>query len=90
MIPANKREADFIHSAEGREIRTQLERMASDTSYNTSPSYNSNTEVYTDNLISFVDKHMVYLSKHPQVNPGLYVSNLRLKTRHLRPMARHK
>lgn len=81
MIPINKKAADFIHSEEGQAVRAQLERMANDAAFNTSSSYSSNTEVYADNLIPFVDKHMAYLSKHPQVNTSLYVSNLRLITR---------
>ena len=76
-----KRALDFIDSPEGIAIRRQLEKMETDALYNTSSSYSAKTEIYADNLIPFVDKHMNYLTSHPSLNPDIYLSNLRLMTR---------
>ncbi len=76
-----KRALDFIDSPEGIAIRRQLEKMETDALYNTSSSYSAKTEIYADNLIPFVDKHINYLIAHPRLNPTLYLANLRLKTK---------
>ena len=76
-----KRALDFIDSPEGIAIRRQLEKMETDALYNTSSSYSAKTEIYADNLIPFVDKHINYLIAHPSLNPTLYLANLRLKTK---------
>lgn len=81
MIPLRKSAVDFLSSEEGIAIRKQLEKMAGSDSYNTTSSYSANTEIYSDNLIPFVDKHLYYLAAHSGINPALYISNLRLMTR---------
>jgi len=80
MHTSNKK-VKFIESEEGIEIARILEQMASDDTYNTESSYSANSELYPDNLIPFVDKHMNYLSSHPTTDPRHYMSNLRLMTR---------
>lgn len=76
-----RKRAAFLDSVEGAEIASSLKLMATDDRYNTEPSYSANTDVYPNNLIPFVDKHMAYLSTHPSTNPEHYLANLRLMTR---------
>lgn len=76
-----KRRNDFISSERGVEAIELLKTMVLDTSYNTEPSYSTNTELYPDNLMPFFDKHLEFLSNHSEINPLLYLSNLRLMTR---------
>lgn len=60
------------------DIINALRSMVEDDSYKTESGYSINTEEYPDNVIPFVEKHVNYLSKHPQVDPEHYLSNLRL------------
>jgi hypothetical protein len=76
-----RKRAAFLDSVEGAEIARTLKQMSTDERYNTKPSYSANTDVYPNNLIPFVDKHMAYLSTHPSTNPEHYIANLRLMTR---------
>lgn len=76
-----KRRDDFENSEVGAEVIELLQLMLHDDAYNTEPSYSANTELYPNNLIPFVDKHIDYLCNHAETNPHLYVSNLRLMTR---------
>lgn len=78
---ATKKSIDFLASEEGKIIRTQLEAMVTSSQYNTTSTYSSKTDVYADNLIPFVDKHLNYLTAHPSLNPTLYLANLRLMTK---------
>jgi hypothetical protein len=67
----------FFTSPKGLLARQDLEDMMNSEEFNTSSTYSpSSTE-----RILFVDKHLDYLSKHPQVNPNHYLSNLKLMTR---------
>jgi hypothetical protein len=72
---------NFSESLEGQEVKQQLLKMVSDSLYRTEPGYSSKTDLYPDNRIPFVDKHMEYLGNHPMTNPQHYLSNLRLITR---------
>jgi hypothetical protein len=76
-----KKRIDFFNSEEGKYVKLKLQHMSSDTSYNTSASYTSNTTAYPDNLLPFVDKHMNFLNTHPQLDAQIYLANLRLMTR---------
>ncbi len=80
-MPTKRRSSLFADSEEGQAIRKQLELMTDSDNYNTPSSYSARSEIYTDNLIPFTDKHMNYLLDHASVDPNLYVSNLRLMTR---------
>lgn len=71
----------FSDSDEGRATKQKLQRMLTDNTYMTAPSYSANTGLYPNNLIPFVDKHMEYLRSHPATNPEHYLSNLRLISR---------
>ncbi len=73
--------AKFIDTEEAQEVKRQLELIANDEKYNTAASYSANELLYPDNLIPFVDKHMKYLISHPQLDPEMYLANVRLLTR---------
>lgn len=60
------------------EIADELRAMAQDESFHTLPGYSMDIETYPDNTIPFIEEHISYLKKHPQVNPKHYLSNLRL------------
>jgi hypothetical protein len=70
-----------LDSEVGAETRRQLITMENDPLYSTAASYTPNTAVYPDNVMSFADKHMDYLSTHLGVGVPTYLANLRLKTR---------
>lgn len=76
-----KKRVNFFESEEGQAIALTLKNMALDEAYNTDSSYSANSELYPDNLIPFVAKHMSYLNAHPSTDPQHYISNLRLMTR---------
>jgi hypothetical protein len=80
-MATTKRKINFFESEEGAEVKRVLGLMASDSSYNTASRYSANSDLYPDNVMTFVDKHMHYLSAHPSTNPQQYISNLRLMTR---------
>ena len=76
-----QKRSHYVDSEEGRDVRQKLQLMMRDKGYNTASSYNSNSLQYPGNRISFVDKHMNYLSVHPKLDAWMYVANLRLMTR---------
>lgn len=80
-----KKRINFVDSDEGFKIKQALSQMEKDLTYTTQSSYNANELLYPGNDMSFVEKHMHYLSVHQNVNPQQYLSNLRLMTR-----VRHK
>lgn len=67
----------FLASEEAQVIREQLKAMTLDPNYHTASFY---TPMQEENL-SFVEKHMAYLSDHPKLKTTEYMSNLRLKTK---------
>ena len=76
-----KKKADFFQTEEGISVEKSLRTMVADNTYNTKSSYSANSELYPNNLIPFVNKHMEYLRSHPATDPQHYLSNLRLMTR---------
>lgn len=82
-MPTAKRTVDFLISDEGVWCRTALETMEQDAAFHTEPSFTSDEEHFPDNLMPFVMTHMNYLTKHAEVNPRQYISNLRLRSRKL-------
>ena len=80
-MSVTKRKSDFFTSEEAATARQLLVQMVEDIRYNTAPSYAADSARYPNNLLPFIDKHMNYLYDHPMINPGQYVSNLRLITR---------
>jgi hypothetical protein len=71
----------FNQSEVGIETRLALEQLLRDRGYKTDDGYNANETLYPDNRMPFVEKHMIYLSAHPAVNPTYYLANLRLMTK---------
>jgi hypothetical protein len=80
-MPVNKKRVDFFETEEGLEFKHSLLQMVADSQYNTDPTYSSNTKLYPNHLIPFVNKHMDYLVGHPSTDPQHYLSNLRIITR---------
>lgn len=80
MATAKKR-VDFYNSIDGIEIRKILVGMSQDMAFNTDSGYSANSQLYPDNLMPFVDKHMSYLNTHPNIDVRQYLANLRLMTR---------
>lgn len=76
-----KSRVGFADTDEGKKIKYELQRMTTDASFNTKSSYSSNSVLYPDNRISFVDKHMNYLISHPMLEPKQYLANIKLITR---------
>ena len=77
----HKKRPDFFTSEEGLATAEALKIMVQDTTYMTDSSFSPNTDKYADNLITFVEKHMLYLQSHPSTDTKQYLANLRLMTR---------
>ncbi len=76
--------ATLMQRLEDAHVREALIKMDQDPNLNTrSMSFSANTELYPDNQMPFVDKHMAYLMQRPKLDPEQYLANLRLmlKTR---------
>jgi len=67
----------FLASEEAVSIREALEEMMLNVKFNTQSTYTPSEE----EVQSFVDKHMKYLSLHTNTSPASYISNLKLRTR---------
>jgi hypothetical protein len=76
-----KKRSGFFDSDEGKAIRQKLQYMTTDKSFNTLSSYTSDSSLYPDSQMPFVDKHMNYLNSHPELDSQMYIANVRLKTR---------
>lgn len=72
---------DFFSTPEGQEIEAILHEMNLSDTYVTNSSYSPKTEIYNENSVSFVEKHMAYLRSHPNVSPTHYIANLRIISR---------
>lgn len=70
----------FAETEAGIAARATLEALLANTEHTTESGYHVNDELHPGNSISFVEKHMEYLSTHTAVNPDYYLSNLRLMT----------
>jgi len=68
---------NFLKSEAGTMARNELKLMVADPDYNTRSSFS----VIEPDGVSFVDKHMKYLSEHPKLNYQHYLSNLKLITK---------
>lgn len=76
-----KKKVNFFESAAGVDAKAALDAMTADAHYNTPTSYSASAANLSDNQISFTRKHMLYLSKHSDLNPKHYIANLRLITK---------
>ena len=77
-VYTTQRAKDFLTSIEGLEARANLMAMEADDGYKTISSYSPSS---VDGVLTFIDKHMNYLSSHGSVNAAQYVSNLQLITK---------
>lgn len=66
-----------MNSSRGLELRDELVKMTESKNYNTQSTYST---IDKDGL-TFVDKHMRYMSQFPLLNCEQYLSNLKLKTK---------
>jgi hypothetical protein len=73
----NTRVKAFSESAQGVLLRAELLKMAKSDEYNTVSTYS----VTDTNGLSFVEKHMKYMSQYPTMNHLQYVSNLKVMTK---------
>lgn len=71
----------MYHSEEGAAIRQLLCDMELDKTYRTDPTHTANIAAYPDMKKPFVESHLDYLTKHSEVEPAHYLSNLRLMLR---------
>ena len=70
----------FFESDKGKAQHTELVGMTKSDDYNTANSYTT----IDPNGLSFVKKHMKYMSQYPNMNHAQYVSNLKLMTRRVK------
>ena len=77
-VYTTQRAKDFLVSPEGLAAYADLIEMEKDKGYKTVSTYSPSSE---NGDLSFIDKHMNYLSSHAAVNAAQYVSNLRLITK---------
>ena len=68
----------FINNVHEDEIISALSLMETNSSYVTKPAYKGNVEKWPDHQISFIEFHITYLKAHPLLDPGHYISNLKL------------
>lgn len=80
-MPVYNKKVDFFTSEEGLMSLEALKEMDANNNYSTESSYSANTELYSNNRISFIDKHMIYMRNHPSIDPRQYIANLRLMTK---------
>lgn len=72
MSSAQKR---FYASEQCDEARKQLQALVDSDQYETNPSY------HLANPLSFIERHLYYLSIRPPIELNGYISNLKLMTR---------
>ena len=73
------RPVNIYDSETGTETRSALQALQENPRYQTMVGYSSDKDKYPDGLIPFIDMHLLYLHRHPQVDPAQYLSNLRIK-----------
>jgi len=81
LASSTRKKIDMYNSEEGAAIRQTLIDMEGDVSLKTEPAYTANITAYPDMKMPFVENHLAYLSKHSEVEPAHYLSNLRLMLR---------
>jgi len=67
----------FLLSDGGVHAKSELQRMTKSTTYNTPVAY----DVSVGRELTFADRHINYLTKHPYINPTTYLANLRVMTK---------
>jgi len=67
----------YLETDVAKNIHKELKAMAASPNYITEPSYSPTSS----EPVSFVDKHIKYLSTHQKLNHEQYLSNLKLMTK---------
>lgn len=67
----------FLQTDAGASAKLELLRMLKSPAYDTHVSYDATVE----RNLTFIDRHLNYLVKHPYINPLVYLSNLRVMTK---------
>ena len=75
------RPVDIYNSETGTETRSALQALLDNPQYITAEGFSLDKESYPDGSIPFIDMHMLYLHRHPRMDPQQYLSNLRVKLR---------
>lgn len=78
---AQRKNEPFYGSERAQDLLQALMAMEADDRFDTTTTYTANGDSYPDHRLPFRDKHMSYVSTHPQVVISQYVANLRLVTR---------
>jgi len=65
---------EFLKTPAGIQAKRELQHMVNSSEYSTSERHNPQIS----NTSKFVERHISYLVKHPQVSPMAYLSNLRV------------
>lgn len=73
----NTRTKLFIASERGKLLRIELLRMTKSRAYNTKSTYST----LDATGLTFVEKHMRYMSQYPTLNYEQYISNVKLMTK---------
>ncbi len=68
---------EFLKTSAGVHARRELRSMVISSHYDTGGSYDPNH----GKGLTFMDRHLEYLMKHPYVRTEAYLSNLRIMTR---------
>lgn len=77
--PTSYKPVDIYNSETGTQALSTLLEMKANPAYLTVDSFTTDTVQYPNGVIPFEKKHMLYMHKHPAVNPAHYLSNLRLQ-----------
>ena len=73
-----KKRTNFLDTEEAQVVKIELQEMLKNPKYATKDSYSADVVKYPSHSVGFVDKHMDYLQKHPNVNADYYLANLKL------------
>ena len=71
------RQQAFFKSDAAQIARIELNLMMNDPKYNTRETFSSRES----RGMTFLDKHMKYLSEHPKLDPRHYIANLKLMSK---------
>ncbi len=74
-IPLPKQK--FHESEKGELLRKELLRMVKSPDYNTKPVYTT----FISDKYQFVEKHMIYMSRYPDMDHWQYILNVKLMTK---------
>ena len=65
---------EFLNTPAGSDAKQELKAMVKNPTYDTSGS----TSLRTNGGMSFVERHLDYLVRHPYLSPTTYISNLKI------------